>query len=122
MGKTDEAIELIKKAMRLTPFPPSYFYLNLGNAYRAADRCIEAIREYQKALHLTPQNAFVFEGLTICYGQLGREEECRAAAAELIKLNPNFSIKFIMKTNPYIDKELVERWINILRQAGIPEG
>jgi len=122
IGKPEEAIELHKKAIRLCPFPPSYYYLNLGNAYRTADRCEEAIAEYKKTLHLTPQNAVVFEGLSICYGLLGREEESRAAAAELLKLSPNFTIKFSDKKNLYINKELVERWDNILRQAGIPEG
>ena len=120
IGKAEEAIELTKRAIRLCPFPPSYYYLNLGNAYRTAGRCEEAIEEYKKALHLTPQNIHVFEGLSICYGLLGRAEESRAAAAEVLKLNPNFSIKSSL--NPYVNKELVERWNNILRKAGIPEG
>ena len=120
IGKPEEAIELTKRAIRLCPFPPSYYYLNLGNAYRTAGRCEEAIEEYKKALHLTPQNIHVFEGLSICYGLLGRAEESRAAAAEILKLNPNYSIK--SSPNPYVNKELVERWNNILRKAGIPEG
>jgi len=122
MGEAEKAIELHKKAMRLCPFPPSFYYLNLGNAYRTAGRCEEAIAEYKKALQLTPQNMPVFEGLTICYGLLGREEESRAAAAEILKLNPKFSIKLTTKLNPYVNKELVEHWNDILRKAGIPEG
>lgn len=121
-GKAEEAIELNKKAMRLCPFPPSYYYLNFGNAYRTAGRCGEAIEEYKKALHLTPQNIFAFEGLAICYGLLGREKESLAAAAEVRKLNSNYSIKFHTKTSYYVDRELVERWNNILGKAGIPEG
>jgi len=122
MGKPEEAIELHDKAMRLCPFPPSYYYLNLGHTYRTAGRCEEAITEYKKALHLTPDNIRVFEGLSICYGLLGREEESRAAAADILKLNPNYSIKSRMKINPYANQKLVERWDNILRKAGIPEG
>jgi adenylate cyclase len=122
MGKAEEAIEFNKKAIRLCPFPPSYYYLNLGHAYRTANRCEEAITEYKKALHLTPQNAMVFEGLSICYGFLGKEQESRAAAAEIIKLNPNYTIKSAKKSKPYLNRELFERWLNALRKAGIPEG
>jgi tetratricopeptide (TPR) repeat protein len=94
----------------------------LGNAYGAASQCEEAIIEYKKTLQLTPKNVFAFQGLSICYGFLEREEESRAAAAELLKLNPNFTINFYKKRSLYANKELVERSCNILRQAGIPEG
>ena len=93
MGKPEEAIVLHKKAMRLCPFPPSYYYLNLGNAYRDVGRFEEAITEYKKGLHLTPKNIPAFISLAVCYGLLGLEEESGAAAAEVIKLNPNFNIK-----------------------------
>ena len=116
IGKAEEAIELTKKAIRLCPFPPSYYYLNLGNAYRTAGRCEEAIEEYKKALHLTPQNIHVFEGLSTCYGLLGRDEESRTAAAEVLKLNPNFSIKSL--TNPYVNKELVDVGITSCEKRG----
>ena len=123
MGKAEEAIEFNKKAIRLSPFPPSYYYVNLGNAYLTAGRSEEAIEEYKKALHLTPQNANVFSGLSICYGLLGRGQESRAAAAELIKLNPNYTIKFYMKLmSVYKNQELVKRGADALRKAGIPEG
>ncbi len=123
MGKPEEAIELYKKAMRLCPFPPSFYYLGLGIAYRIAGRCQEAISEYKKALHLTPQNIPAFEGLAICYGLLGLEEESRVAAAEVIKLNPNFNIEFYMKRmSMFKSQELVKRWSDALHKAGIPEG
>ena len=53
-GKSEEAIKLYKKAMRLCPFPPSYYYLNLGHAYRTTGQYEKAITEYKKTLHLTP--------------------------------------------------------------------
>jgi hypothetical protein len=65
----------------------------------------------------------VFQGLSICYGLLGREQESRAAAAELINLNPNFTIKFHMKSmSVYKNQELVKQEADALRKAGIPEG
>ena len=123
MGRPEEAIELYKKAMRLCPFPPSWYYSNLASAYRDSGRLEEAIAEYKKALHLTPQNIFVFEGLAVCYGLLGLEEESRKAADEIMKLNPNYNIKsFIKRRYLYKNQELVKRRADALRKAGIPEG
>ena len=123
MGKPEKSIELCKNAIRLCPFPPSYYYLNLGSAYSSAGRINEAISEYKKALHLTPQNIIAFRGLTVCYGLLGLEDESKAAALEIINLNPNYNIKFYMKMmSIYKNQELVKRWSDALRKAGIPEG
>jgi len=119
VGRSEEAIAFYKKAMRLCPFPPSYYYLNLGHAYRSMERYKEAITEYKKALHLTPNNVFAIAGLAICYSSLGQEEEARAAAAELLKINPKFSFKGYVKRLPYKNQALKERWRDALQKAGL---
>ena len=118
IGKVEESIELIKKAMRLCPFPPSFYYYALGESYLIAGRVEEALSEYKKVLHLTPQHIDALTSLSICYGLLGFEEESQAAAAEVIKLDPNFNIKFYMKILSVIkNKELVKRWVDALRMS-----
>jgi adenylate cyclase len=119
MGRSEEAIALYKKAMRLSPFPPSFYYLNLGHAYRSMARYKEAITEYNKALHLTPNNVFAFTGLAICYSLSGQEEEARAAAAEILRINPNFSLKGWSMKLSYKDETLKERWRDALHKAGL---
>jgi adenylate cyclase len=119
VGRPEEAIALYEKAMRLCPFPPSYYYLNLGHAYRSMERYKEAITEYKKALHLTPNNVLAFAGLAICYSSLGQEEEARAAAAELLKINPKFFFKGYVKRLPYKNQALKERWRDALQKAGL---
>ena len=65
----------------------------------------------------------IFRGLAVGYGLLGLEEKSKAAAAEVIKLNPNFNIKVYMKImSIYKNQELAKRWADALRKAGIPEG
>ena len=122
VGKSEEAIKLHQEAMRLCPFPPAGYYLNLGHAYCAAGRCEEAIKEYKKTLHLTPNHFIALWGLSVCYGLLGQEEESREAAAEMMKINPNFTINAWKTNSPYKNRDLVERWAEVLRKAGVPEG
>jgi TolB-like protein/Flp pilus assembly protein TadD len=118
-GRSEEAIALYKKAMRLSPFPPSYYYLNLGHAYRSMERYKEAITEYNKALHLTPKNVIAFTGLAICYSLSGQEEEAHAAAAEILRINPKFSLKGWSMRLTYKDQALKERWRDALHKAGL---
>ncbi len=120
-GRAEEAIALHKKAMRLSPFPPSYHYLNFGTAYLSADRYPEAITEIKKALKLTPNNVLAFQILTISYSLSGKDEEARAAASEILRINPNFSLKGYLKRSPYKNQALRERWRDALLKAGIPE-
>jgi len=119
VGRPEEAIALYEKAMRLCPFPPSYYYLNLGHAYRSMERYKEAITEYKKALHLTPNNVLAFAGLAICYSSLGQEEEARAATTELHRINPKFSFTGYVKRLPYKNLALKERWRDALQKAGL---
>jgi hypothetical protein len=50
---------------------------------------------------------------------LDREEEARAAAAELRRLDPEFSVDRIAKRLPFKDKVYTERYVNALRKAGL---
>jgi hypothetical protein len=50
---------------------------------------------------------------------VGREEEARAAAAEVLRINPTFSLEQFARTRPYADKSFVDRMIDALRKAGL---
>ena len=121
-GRPNEAIELLNKAIRLCPRPPGYYYTYLGIAYRATERYEDAIIAFKKALALNPEHFYTLVGITICYGITGQEEESRTTATKVLALNPKFTVKFLKKRWLYADKKLIERWNEVLRKAGIPEG
>ncbi len=56
--------------------------------------------------------------MTVSYIRLGREEEARAAAAELLKVNPKFSLERYAKMLPFT-KPVADRVIEDLRKAGL---
>jgi len=118
-GRPEEAINSIKKAMRLSPFPPAFYILNLGHAYRETGRYEEAVTEYKNCLKLTPNNIFAHKGLVMTYASAGRYKEAREAWSELIKLDLKMSVeKMFPKTWPY-GPEHRERYIAALHKAGI---
>ena len=118
-GRHREAIEAIKKAIRLNPFPPSWYFWFLGYAYCNAGMYEEAIAELKKALRMTPDNQFAHTRLAATYSLLGREEEARAEAAEVLRINPNFSLKRYAKGHPYKNPHDMELILGALRKAGL---
>jgi adenylate cyclase len=92
VGRVEEAAELIKKGMRLNPYYPDWYAFNLGNAYRLLGRYEEAIVAHRDALIRNPNLLLAHLGLAGIYSELGREEEARAEAAEVLKISPAFSL------------------------------
>jgi TolB-like protein/Flp pilus assembly protein TadD len=115
-GRPEEALPLFEKAMRLNPLPPPFYYLNFGSCYRQLGRFEEAITMFKKSIQLTPNNALAHQGLACTCALAGREEEAKAAAAELLRINPKFTVEYALKTSPYKDKEQITRG---LRKAGL---
>ena len=52
---------------------------------------------------------------------MGRDAEATAAAKEVLRINPKFTIESYAKTIPYKNKTDVERELAALRKAGLPE-
>jgi len=118
-GRPEEAILFAKRAIRLNPFcPPTYFSV-LGHAYRCAGQFEEAVSATKKALQRSPDNFFMHVNLTAVYSQMGQEKEARAEAAEILRLNPKFSVDYHSKQNSYKDERQTENLINALRKAGL---
>ncbi len=85
------------------------------------ERYEEAITVLKKALHYQPDFLPAHVRLAHSYAALGREEELHAEAAEVLRLNPKFSVKKFAKSLPYRDKAVKERYIGALRKAGLPD-
>jgi len=50
---------------------------------------------------------------------MGREQEARAEAAEVLKLNPKFSVDSYAKRMILKDQSIIDDFINALRKAGL---
>jgi tetratricopeptide (TPR) repeat protein len=74
----------------------------------------EAVSAYKKALQLSPNNIFAHMGLAAMYINMGREKEARAEAADVLRINPNFSVS----STRYYFKDQPE-FFSALRKAGL---
>jgi hypothetical protein len=50
---------------------------------------------------------------------MGREKEARAEAAEVLRINPKFSVDYYAKALPFKDQSVNDRIVAALRKAGL---
>jgi adenylate cyclase len=117
VGRPEESIPLFQKAIRLDPF--SSPYRSFGDALREAGRFEEAASALKKAIQLAPDDIRAHYYLAATYIMMGREKEARAEAAEVLRIDPKFSLDFLAKILPYKDQSRRDKVINALRKAGL---
>jgi adenylate cyclase len=117
-GRSEEAIPLLQKAIRLNPFSPAYTFVFLGHSFRMTGRFEEAVSAFKEAIK-RGHNISAHIGLTGTYSMMGREKEARAQAAEVLRINPKFSLDSYAKILPYKDQSEKDNYINALRKAGL---
>jgi len=79
----------------------------------------EAIEQANKAVERDSKNQFTYLALASACILAGREEEARAAAAEVLKIDPTFSLEQFAKKLPYKDTSQIHRTIDALHKAGL---
>ena len=84
-----------------------------------AGRFEEAISASKKAVQIAPDDFMVHIFLTATYSMMGREKEARAEAAEVLRINPKFSLDSWAKKNPQKDQSRNDEAFNALRKAGL---
>ena len=118
-SKFKDAIPYFEQAIRLNPYPPGLYFRSLAAAYRFAGRYDESLITYKKALNLNPGDLFCHLGLTSLYVLMGRMEDAKLQASEVIRLYPNFSLEYYAKTLTLEDQSVVTEMIETLRKAGL---
>jgi adenylate cyclase len=113
-----EAIEEFNIARRLNPFSPDWILNYSAVAYRLNGDYEKAIEILQKVIRRNPDAWLSHFELAACFGLLGREEEAGAAAAEVLRIRPDFTIEKL-SGHSYGDKAEKERTIEVLQKAGL---
>jgi adenylate cyclase len=124
-GRGEEAIRVIKEARQLDPkyidgraTAPFDF---MGYATFTAGRYEESIAAWKQSLDRFGQAVPRLAFLTASYSELGMDEEAKAMAKQLLKIDPKFTLKSWKFARTYKNPEDTERLLKALRKAGLPE-
>ncbi len=120
-GRADEGLEAVQTSMRLNPFNGFFVYWVLGLCYFHLERYDEAAVQFERAVEANPQFLRGHLLLAATYGQLGRIEDAEWEAQEALVLLPELTLRQRRAIVPYKKQADVERYIDGLRKAGIPE-
>lgn len=120
MGRTEEALEAAAQALRLRSTYIADDYLgSIGSAYAVAGRYEEARPFLQRSLSYFPKWLPHHLTLAVVYRELGQAAEAQKEAAEVLRLNPQFSLEVHKQRVPLKDPVMLERHIAALRKAGL---
>ncbi len=117
LGRPEEGIDWIKKAMRLNPYHPERFWSHLGRACYCAEKYAEAVEAFSR---ITRPDYTHHAFLAATFAQMGNAVAAAAHAAEVLKREPKFSVALYLATQHYkqdIDRQRHEAG---LLKAGLP--
>jgi adenylate cyclase len=117
LGRPEEGIDWIKKAMRLNPYHPERFWSHLGRACYCAEKYAEAAEAFSR---LTRPDHAHHAFMAATFAQMGNAVAAEAHAAEVLKREPNFSVAAYLGTQHYKHEHDRKRHEAGLLKSGLP--
>jgi adenylate cyclase len=117
LGRPEEGIDWIKKAMRLNPYHPERFWNHLGRACYCAEKYAEAAEAFSR---ITRPDHTHHAFLAATFANMGNAVAAAAHAAEVLKREPKFSVAVYLATQHYKREVDRRRHEAGLLSAGLP--
>jgi adenylate cyclase len=115
-GKPEAAIPAAQKAMRLDPTGKDLHSMSIGLAYVEMGRYEDAVPILRQSLTTCPNIMVGYLFLIKAYVHLGRDEDARAEAAEVMRMSPQFTLASVPRGR---DASFLKRTQDDLRKAGL---
>ena len=117
LGRPEEGIDWIRKAMRLNPHHPERFWNHLGRACYCAEKYAEAAEAFSR-ITLSDYTHHAF--LAATFAQMGNPVAAAAHATEVLKREPRFTVSRHLATQHYKRQLDRQRHEAGLLKAGLP--
>ena len=119
-GRSAEAVDFFKTAMRLNPYYPGWYPYFLGVAQYCLERYEEAATSQERAFKVDPNSSAWW--LAAAYAQLGRGQEAADALAKYIEKR-GWGLPLVESTfryQPFKNQSDLDRFAEGLVKAGLP--
>ncbi len=120
-GQPARAVEVLQANLRLDPFQNATRLGYFGHALYMLKRYSEAVPPLRESAWRMPDLRVVHLWLAAAYSQLGQMSEARAEAAEVLCIEPDFTIDRWKATAVYKNPADAEHLFDGLRKAGLRE-
>jgi adenylate cyclase len=119
-GHPARAIEAVERHMRLDPFYVPLAPLWLGSAHYTRKQYPQALPALRECVSRAPNLRGGQAWLAATYAQLGNIEQARAEAAELLRMEPEWTIEG-SRLGLFKHPQDAEHFFDGMRKAGLPE-
>jgi class 3 adenylate cyclase/TolB-like protein len=118
----EAAIQHTERALGLSPLDPHrYFYDSLAATAAVAARQYErALELAERSLRANCMHTSTLRVITAAQWHLGRHEEARRTARQLLKLEPGLTVRTWLERSPAAPYPVGEETAQALREAGVP--
>jgi len=120
-GDARAAIRSIRESLQLQRVYPPWLINSLAAAYRDCGEVKLSITAAEESLKLNPHKNDAELILCADYKLAENHDQARDTAERIISSNPSFSLSNYARSQPYKDPDQLDRVINALREAGLPE-
>jgi TolB-like protein len=122
LGDGEEAVRRSTRAIEVSPFDPlMYTFTSIaGTAHAVAGQYDKAIEMCRRSLRQNRMFASTHRILTVSLALAGQTEEARAAATDLLKLEPNLTVAHFKERYPGSASPQAARFAEALASAGVP--
>jgi adenylate cyclase len=117
LGRSEEGVEWIRRAMKLNPHHPARFWSHLGKAWFVGRHYAQAIEAF---MHLPTMDAQQHAFVAACYGWLGDRTAASAHVARIRELDPALDPPTLLATMHYANDTDVQHLREGLAKAGMP--
>lgn len=118
-GQPEKALPLVEHAMRLNPRYPASYLWSLGQVYALIGRTEEALAAVKRLAERNPDHVTAHVMQAVLFSELGRTEEAHKEVAEILRINPQFSLTNLRDRIPYKDPAALGRMVTGLQKAGL---
>lgn len=116
LGRAEEGLEWIRKAMRLNPHHPARFWSHLGRAHFVGRQYAQAIEDF---MHLSTMDAQQHAFIAACYGWLGDRTASSAHVMRVRQLDPELDLEKFLATMHYANDADLQHLREGLVKAGL---
>ena len=121
VGRPEEGLAELELAMRHNPHYPDWYLTPIGRAYYLLGRYDEGIPYLERLVNVNPEFVPPRATLAASYMAAGRSEDASAEVRGLLQLNPTLNGTQLRTMVPFSKEEDLDRYLNLLYKAGLPE-
>jgi tetratricopeptide (TPR) repeat protein len=120
-GQPQRGIDLMLGVYQRDPRYPGVGHAFIGRGFLLLNRHAEAIAELKTCVLRVPLARVCREVAAVGYAEMGKLDEARVEAMEAHRLDPEFTLLSAPAVLPFKNLKDLQRFLDGLRKAGLPE-